>query len=133
MWLSSSRVAIPTSSKLRPQSNASGCYRILGGLPQTGDATVRETGGGNGRYVGSATEDGVPPPHLTPRQAQILELASAGLSDKEIARRLRVTHRTVRTHFEKLFQESGIRNRAQAIAIWSGRPRQAQRARPADE
>ena len=83
--------------------------------------------------MGSATEEGVPAPHLTPRQAQILELASAGLSDKEIARRLRVTHRTVRTHFEKLFQESGIRNRAQAIAIWSGRPRQAQRARPADE
>ena len=26
--------------------------------------------------MGSATEDGVPPPHLTPRQAQILELAT---------------------------------------------------------
>ena len=78
------------------------------------------TGGGSG-------------PHVTPRQAQILDLASAGLSDKQIARRLRVTHRTVRTHFENLFMDQGIRNRSQAIAIWSRRPTQGHKARPADE
>jgi DNA-binding CsgD family transcriptional regulator len=78
------------------------------------------TGGGSG-------------PHVTPRQAQILELAAAGLSDKQIARRLRVTHRTVRTHFENLFADQGIRNRSQAIAIWSRRPTQGHKARPADE
>jgi len=82
--------------------------------------------------LGAANGGGAGSPRLTPRQAQILELAAAGLSDKEIARRLHVTHRTVRTHFEKLFQERGIRNRAQAIAIWSRRPTQG-RARPADE
>ena len=76
---------------------------------------------------------GVGLPRLTPRQAQILELAAAGLSDKEIARRLDVAHRTVRTHFEKLYLDHGIRNRAQAIAIWSRRPNQGLRARPADE
>ena len=76
---------------------------------------------------------GVGLPRLTPRQAQILELAAAGLSDKEIARRLDVAHRTVRTHFEKLYLDHGIRNRAQAIAIWSRRPTQGHRARPADE
>ncbi len=78
------------------------------------------TGGGSG-------------PHVTPRQAQILDLAAAGLSDKQIARRLRVTHRTVRTHLENLFEDQGIRNRSQAIAIWSRRPTQGHRARPADE
>jgi DNA-binding CsgD family transcriptional regulator len=72
-------------------------------------------------------------PHVTPRQAQILELAAAGLSDKQIAQRLRVTHRTVRTHFENLFEDQGIRNRAQAIAIWSRRPTQGHSARPKDE
>ena len=72
-------------------------------------------------------------PRVTPRQAQILELAAAGLSDKQIARRLRVTHRTVRTHFENLFEDQGIRNRSQAIAIWSRRPTQGHKARPADE
>jgi DNA-binding CsgD family transcriptional regulator len=69
---------------------------------------------------------------LTPRQAQILGLAANGLSDKEIARRLGVTHRTVRTHFENLFQNRGIRNRSQAIALWSARSTSRQ-ARPADE
>ena len=72
-------------------------------------------------------------PRVTPRQAQILDLAAAGLSDKQIAQRLRVSHRTVRTHFENLFEDQGIRNRSQAIAIWSRRPNQGQKARPADE
>jgi DNA-binding CsgD family transcriptional regulator len=92
-----------------------------------------DDGGGNEQDLANEHAGGIQPPHLTPRQAQILELAASGLSDKEIARRLNVAHRTVRTHFEKLFRETGIRNRGQAIAVWSGRPRQAQRARPADE
>jgi DNA-binding CsgD family transcriptional regulator len=70
---------------------------------------------------------------LTPRQAQILGLAASGLSDKEIAMRLGVAHRTVRTHFEKLFHDQGIRNRAQAVALWSARSVDARHARPADE
>ena len=71
-------------------------------------------------------------PKLTPRQAQILDLAATGLSDKEIARRLGVTHRTVRTHLEKLFQSRGFRSRSQAVAMWTARPTQSKH-RPADE
>ena len=85
-----------------------------------GDVGDEFTGGGDG-------------PRVTPRQAQILDLAAAGLSDKQIAQRLRVSHRTVRTHFENLFEDQGIRNRSQAIAMWSRRPTQGQKARPADE
>jgi DNA-binding CsgD family transcriptional regulator len=70
---------------------------------------------------------------LTPRQAQILSLAANGLSDKQIAKRLGVTHRTVRTHFEKLFHDRGIRNRSQAIALWSARSTDDRHQRPADE
>ncbi|TME79859.1 MAG: helix-turn-helix transcriptional regulator, partial [Chloroflexi bacterium] len=70
---------------------------------------------------------------MTPRQAQILALAANGLSDKQIARRLGVTHRTVRTHFEKLFHDRGIRNRSQAIALWSARNAEGHHSRPADE
>jgi len=81
--------------------------------------------GGNGADLGTG--------RLTPRQAQILALASNGLSDKQIAKRLGVTHRTVRTHFEKLFQDRGIRNRSQAIALWSARSTQGHHMRPADE
>jgi DNA-binding CsgD family transcriptional regulator len=70
---------------------------------------------------------------LTPRQAQILSLAANGLSDKQIAKRLGITHRTVRTHFEKLFHDRGIRNRSQAIALWSARNMEHGHQRPADE
>jgi DNA-binding CsgD family transcriptional regulator len=94
---------------------------------------VRDGAGERGLVGDAGNGGGAGTPRLTPRQAQILELAAAGLSDKEIARRLDVTHRTVRSHFEKLYQQRGIRNRAQAIAIWSRRPTQGQRARPADE
>jgi DNA-binding CsgD family transcriptional regulator len=79
---------------------------------------------------GGARDEGFP--KLTRRQAQILDLAASGLSDKEIARRLRVSHRTVRTHFEKLFKDSGFRNRSQAVGSWTARPEAGHR-RPADE
>jgi len=82
--------------------------------------------GGNGRAdLGTG--------RLTPRQAQILALAANGLSDKQIAKRLGVTHRTVRTHFEKLFHDRGIRNRSQAIALWSARSMEHGHQRPANE
>jgi hypothetical protein len=62
----------------------------------------------------------------------VLDLAAAGLSDKEIARRLQVSHRTIRTHFEKLFRDGGFRNRSQTVANWTARPT-AGRQRPDDE
>ena len=71
-----------------------------------------------------------PPSRLTPRQSQILSLAARGLSDKEIAARLQLSHRTIRTHFEKLFRDHGIRNRSQAISLWYTGSRER---RPADE
>ncbi len=81
--------------------------------------------GGNGADLSTA--------RLTPRQVQILNLAARGLSDKEIARQLGIAHRTVRTHFEKLFRDRGIRNRSQAIALWSSRNMASRHTRPADE
>ena len=75
--------------------------------------------GKDGGAVGDEFTGSGSGPRVTPRQAQILDLAATGLSDKQIAQRLRVSHRTVRTHFENLFVDQGIRNRSQAIAIWS--------------
>jgi len=89
--------------------------------------------GKDGGAVGDEFTGSGSGPRVTPRQAQILDLAATGLSDKQIAQRLRVSHRTVRTHFENLFVDQGIRNRSQAIAIWSRRPTQGHKARPADE
>src|SRR5205814_1358650 len=55
---------------------------------------------------------------VTERQAEILELAAGGLSDKEIAHRLGVTHRTVRSHLERLYNSSGVRGRTAVVVAW---------------
>src|SRR5437764_5631609 len=53
---------------------------------------------------------------FTPRQAQILELAAQGCSDKEIARDLSLSVNTVRSHLQRLYQREGLANRAEAVA-----------------
>jgi len=58
--------------------------------------------------------------HVTPRQAQILRLVAAGLSDKEIASRLGLSPRTVQSHLDRLFLEHGLHKRAAAVAAWLG-------------
>jgi DNA-binding NarL/FixJ family response regulator len=55
---------------------------------------------------------------VTPRQSQILALVSAGLADKEIAARLNMAHRTVRTHLDRLMHEHGLHSRAEAVTAW---------------
>ena len=55
---------------------------------------------------------------LTPRQSQVLALIASGLSDKEVAERLGLAHRTVRTHVDRLLREHGLRSRTEAVAAW---------------
>lgn len=55
---------------------------------------------------------------VTPRQSQILALVAAGLGDKEVAARLNVAHRTVRTHLDRLMHEHGLRSRTEAVTAW---------------
>jgi DNA-binding NarL/FixJ family response regulator len=56
--------------------------------------------------------------HASPRQSQILDLIASGLADKEIARRLGLSQRTVRTHIERFFSAHGLHDRAGAAALW---------------
>lgn len=55
---------------------------------------------------------------LTPRQKEIAELIAEGKSNKEIARLLLITVRTVETHIEHMFVKLGAVSRVQ-IAVWS--------------
>jgi DNA-binding NarL/FixJ family response regulator len=55
---------------------------------------------------------------LTPRQAQILSLIASGLSDKQVAARLGLAHRTIRTHLDRLLREHGLHSRTEAVAAW---------------
>jgi DNA-binding NarL/FixJ family response regulator len=67
-------------------------------------------------------QPGPPPPGsgplpdgLTAREAEVLTLLAAGLSNTEIAHRLFVSSATVKTHINRIFAKTGARDRAQAV------------------
>jgi len=55
---------------------------------------------------------------FAPRQREILALVAEGMADKEIAVKLGVSARTVRTHLERLYQRYGLHSRSAAVALW---------------
>ena len=54
---------------------------------------------------------------ITPRELEILELISTGLSNREIAGRLFVSENTVKSHSSRLFDKLGAKRRTQAVQI----------------
>ncbi|WP_406082928.1 response regulator [Streptomyces zaomyceticus] len=59
---------------------------------------------------GGPSDDG-----LTERETEVLVLVADGLSNQEIAGRLRISTATVKTHINNLFAKTGVRDRAQAV------------------
>jgi DNA-binding NarL/FixJ family response regulator len=57
---------------------------------------------------------------LTPREAEVLGLVKSGLANKQIARRLGISERTVKAHLTSVFQRIGVADRTQA-ALWAER------------
>jgi DNA-binding NarL/FixJ family response regulator len=58
--------------------------------------------------------DGLPD-DLSPREAEVLRLIAAGLSNHEIAAALFVSTATVKTHINHIFSKTGARDRAQVV------------------
>jgi len=52
--------------------------------------------------------------NLSPREREILEFLTQGLSDKEIADRLGVKHGTVRFHLKHVYEKLHVRSRMEA-------------------
>jgi len=72
-------------------------------------------------FVGVAATDRAPSvgssptPVLTPRQIEVLRLVAQGQSDKQIARALGLSPRTVEMHVANAISSSGARTRAEAV------------------
>jgi DNA-binding CsgD family transcriptional regulator len=61
---------------------------------------------------------------VTPRQAQIFDLAARDLADKQIAARLGISVSTIRTELERFYKANGLQGRTGAVALWlRSRPR----------
>lgn len=57
------------------------------------------------------------PAGLTPREAEVLRLVAAGLANKQIATRLRLSVRTVEKHVESVLRKAGAGSRTQLVAM----------------
>ncbi len=57
-----------------------------------------------------------PSPALTPREIEVLTAVAAGLGNKAVARRLRISPHTVKFHIESLFRKLGAATRTEAVA-----------------
>jgi len=61
-----------------------------------------------------------PTVELTARELEVLRLVVDGLANKQIARRLGISEKTVKGHLTNLFQRIGVADRTQA-ALWAER------------
>jgi DNA-binding NarL/FixJ family response regulator len=57
---------------------------------------------------------------LTARESEVLKLVKDGLANKQIARRLDISERTVKAHLTSAFSRIGVADRTQA-ALWAQR------------
>lgn len=81
-----------------------------GGAPMTGEIArmVVET------FQTPATQTAAPP-QLTQREADILDLISKGLANKQIGATLDISYDTVRAHLRRVYQKLHVRCRAEAV------------------
>ncbi len=66
------------------------------------------------RPVGPSRQSGLLA-QLTPREREVLELISGGLSNLDVARRLYVSEATVKTHVSNVLAKLRLRDRVQAV------------------
>lgn len=92
----------------------------LGGAVETG----RSPHGGFSLTIRFALEA---PVQLTPREMEVIQLLTEGLSNKEIARLLSVSPRTVNFHLDNIYSKLGVSSRTEAAIYalrqgWGRRP-----------
>lgn len=68
-------------------------------------------------------------PQLTEREGEVLQLVADGLSNQEVAERLCIGEKTVKTHVGRLLSKLNVRSRTQlAVHVWQQTPANPGRA-----
>lgn len=83
---------------------------VAGGRVMGGSVADRFLGMVTGAAVPKEVFDG-----LTPREIDILKLLAAGLANKQIAFRLKISDKTVRNHVSNMYEKLKIADRSQAV------------------
>ncbi len=60
-------------------------------------------------------------PQISPRERQIVELVIAGCKNKEIARRLFISEKTVKNHLSNIFEKIGVSDRVELALYVMGK------------
>ncbi|MEU8662186.1 AAA family ATPase [Actinoplanes philippinensis] len=96
--------------------SARNTFDELGAVPwaEMARAELRATGESSSRRVSSARE------RLSPQELQIATLAAEGLTNRQIAERLFLSHRTVGSHLYRIYPKLGVTRRAQLAGALRG-------------
>ena len=105
-WLRRQRRIIESRPHLRSARDA---FEVLGVRPWADTARAEL------RASGERAVEPTPAPKqpLTPQEMQIAQMAASGLSNREIADRLFLSHRTVGAHLYRAFPKLGIVSRSE--------------------
>ena len=100
-------------------------YLLKDADPESVAAAVRSAAAGESpldpkaaRVLLDARRTAAPAATLTAREQEVLALVADGLANKNIARRLGISERTVKAHLTRVFQTIGVADRTQA-ALWA--------------
>jgi DNA-binding CsgD family transcriptional regulator len=109
VWLRRQRRAADSRSPLRTARDA---FEALGAAAWSTRARreLRATGETCRRLTDETRDE------LTPQELQIAQLATEGLSNREIGARLYLSHRTIGSHLYRIFPKLGIASRAELRA-----------------
>ena len=66
------------------------------------------------QFVSPKSDIEITPDELTPREMEVLQLIAQGLSNKELANKLTISEKTVKTHLSSIFSKLHLSDRTQA-------------------
>jgi DNA-binding NarL/FixJ family response regulator len=70
------------------------------------------------RVLLDARRTAAPARDLSVREREVLDLLATGLANKQIARKLGISERTVKAHLTRIYEQLGVTDRTQA-ALWA--------------